>query len=269
MPIRLLNIFRASSFTAAVLFSASALALDNAEQPLHIVFGTDATYAPFESTDDNGEIVGFDIDIVKAMCIEMKAQCTFKHQDWEGIVDGLLNNKYDVIASSMSITPERKTVMLFTKTIWDAPNLFVAKKNSKLVSTPEGMKVKKIGVQRGTIQDDYVKKYYLHSKIKTFLTIEDAYDALKSKRIDAIFADSIVLSEGFLKRTENRNYAQLGPIVESKQDPLVLGEGVGFALRKEDSVLAEKLNRAYDRIYTNGTYKRIMNEYFDIDISRR
>ena len=77
-------------------------------QPLVIRFGTDATYEPFEYTNDKGEVIGFDIDTAKLICEEIKAQCTFVNQAWDGIIPGLQAKKYDVIMSSMAITPERK-----------------------------------------------------------------------------------------------------------------------------------------------------------------
>ncbi|WP_342774563.1 lysine/arginine/ornithine ABC transporter substrate-binding protein [Hydromonas duriensis] len=235
-------------------------------EAMTIKFGTDATYAPFESTDASGNIVGFDIDLANAMCEEMKAKCTFTNQAWEGIIPGLTTKKYDVIASSMSITSERKQSVLFTQKVWDAPNRFVAKEGSTLQTTPEGLKGKGLGVQQGTIQETYAKKYYPDAKIKSYKTIEDAYADLAAKRIEVVFADGVVLTEGFLKKPAGKGYAQLGADVPAAADPAILGEGTGFAVRKEDTELAAKLNKAFDAIRANGKYKAIADKYFAFDI---
>lgn len=235
-------------------------------EALNLKFGTDATYAPFESTDASGAIVGFDIDIANAMCEEMKAKCSFINQAWEGIIPGLTTKKYDVIASSMNITPERKQSVRFTQKIWSAPNRFVAKEGSTIEITPEGMKGHSFGVQQGTIQETYAKKYYPDSKIKSYKTIEDAYADLAAKRIEAVFADGVVLSDGFLSKPAGKGYAQLGADVPNAADPVILGDGTGFAVRKEDAELADKLNKAFDAIRANGKYKAIADKYFKFDI---
>ncbi|MGL4767078.1 MAG: lysine/arginine/ornithine ABC transporter substrate-binding protein [Formosimonas sp.] len=236
------------------------------EAPMEIKFGTDATYAPFESTSPSGEIVGFDIDLAKAMCEEMKAKCTFANQAWDGIIPNLNTKKYDVIASSLDITPERKLEVRFTQKVWSAPSRFVAKTGSTLVTTPDGLKGKSIGVQQGTSQEKYVKKYFPDAKVKAYKTIEDSYNDLTAKRIDVVFADGVVLTEGFLKKPAGKDYAQLGDDIPAAADPAILGEGTGFAVRKDDVALADKLNKAFDAIRANGKYKTIADKYFNFDI---
>lgn len=231
-----------------------------------IKIGTDATYEPFESTDKSGKIVGFDIDVMDAMCAEMKAKCEYSNQAFDGIIAGLTAQKFDVIASSLSITPERKQTVRFTQKIWDAPNRFIAKSGSTLQTTPEGLKGKAIGVQTGTIQETYIKKAYPDAKIKSYKTIEDAYNDLTSKRIETIFADGVVLTDGFLKKPAGKDYAQVGGDVLGTADPATLGEGTGFAVRKEDTQLAEALNKAFDAIRANGKYKAAADKYFKFDI---
>lgn len=246
--------------------AAPAAAAPAPEAAMELKFGTDATYAPFESTAPSGEIVGFDIDLAKAMCEEMKAKCTFVNQAWDGIIPNLNTKKYDVIASSMSITAERKQEVRFTQKVWDAPNRFVAKAGSTLVTTPEGLKGKSIGVQQGTIQETYAKKYFPDAKIKSYKTIEDSYNDLTAKRIETVFADGVVLTEGFLKKPAGKDFAQLGADIPAAADPMILGEGTGFAVRKDDVALADKLNKAFEAIRANGKYKTIADKYFDFDI---
>jgi histidine transport system substrate-binding protein len=231
-----------------------------------LVIGTDASYAPFESTNPAGEIVGFDIDIAKEMCAEIKAECKFVNQDFDGIIAGLTAKKYDMIVSSLSITAERKLAVRFTDKVWDAPIRFAAKVGSTLQTTPEGLKGKTIGVQMGTIQETYIKKYYPDSKVKSYKTVEGVYNDLAAKRTDVIFVDGVTLSEGFLNTPAGKDFAQLGEDVPASADTAILGEGMGFAVRKEDEALANDLNKALDTIRKNGKYKEINDKYFKFDI---
>lgn len=246
--------------------AAPAAAAGSTAAPMTIKFGSDATYAPFEMTSPSGEIIGFDIDIAKAMCAEMKATCTFQNQDWDGIIPSLLAKKYDVIASSMSITEERKKSVSFTKKIWNAPNKFVAKAGSTLQTTPEGLKGKLLGVQQGTIQDDYATKYFKGAVIKRYKTLEAAQKDLVNNRVEVVFADGVTVSDGFLKTAAGKGFAQVGADVPSSADPAILGDGTGFAVRKEDAELLAKLNAAFDAIRANGKYAEIAKKYFDFDI---
>ena len=228
--------------------------------------GSDATYAPFESTNPSGEIVGFDVDIAKELCAEIKAECTFVNQDFDGIIAGLNAKKYDMIVSSLSITPARKLEVRFTDKIWDAPNRFAAKAGSTLQTTPEGLKGKTIGVQMGTIQETYIKKYYPDSKVKSYKTVEGVYNDLTANRTDVIFVDGVTVVDGFLNKPAGKGFAQLGEDVPAAADPAILGEGTGFAVRKEDEALANDLNKAFDTIRKNGKYKEINDKYFKFDI---
>lgn len=235
-------------------------------EKLTLKIGTDATYAPFELTNAAGEIEGFDIDIAKEVCAEIKAECTFMNQEFDSIIAGLTAKKYDMIVSSLSVTPERKLSVLFTDKVWEAPNRFAAKAGSTFENTPEGLKGKTIGVQLGTIQETYIKKHYKDSTFKSYKTIEDVYNDLKANRVDAIFVDGVTLVDGFLKKPAGKDFAQLGADVMGSVDPETLGTGTAFAVRKEDTELADKVNKALATIRSSGKYKAINDKYFDFDI---
>src|SRR5262249_24087271 len=86
-----------------------------------IKIGTDATYPPFESLDSSGKFVGFDIDIMDAICAEVKLKCTYINQDFDGIIPALVAGKFDLIDSSISITEERKKTIAFTDKYYNIP----------------------------------------------------------------------------------------------------------------------------------------------------
>src|SRR6185437_6630070 len=99
---------------------AAATGLASAKDWKTIRVGTDATYAPFESQDASGKIVGFDIDIMNAVCADIGATCTYVNQDFDGIIPALQAGKFDVIVSSLSITPDRQKVIDFTNKYYNA-----------------------------------------------------------------------------------------------------------------------------------------------------
>lgn len=245
--------------------TATAAATETTTEKV-IRFGTDATYPPFESTAPNGDIIGFDIDIAKAMCAEMQAKCTFTNQDWDGIIPALLAKKYDVIASSMSVTPARQKAVLFTQMIWGTPSLFVGKTDTDVTdNSAQALKGVDIGVQQGTVQDNYLTKYYGESNIKRYKTVEDAIADLGTGRLKVVFADGGVVTH-LVDGTSDQGYTIAGEPVPNAVDEEIFGAGTAFAVRPEETALAEELNKAFDAVRTSGKYNEIAAKYFKFDV---
>ena len=249
----------------ATLFALMFAGASASAQDKTIRFGSDATYPPFEYTNPSGEVVGFDIDLAKAMCEKMKATCTFQNQAWDGIIPALRAKKFDVIASSMSITPEREKAVAFTQKIWTTPNPLIGKKGLDADTTKEKTKGLDIGIQQGTIQDKYATKYFTDANIKRYKTLEDALNDLVTGRVQAVFADNGVADE-FLKGPRGDGFAIIGTPLPSSADEEIFGKGTGFAVRKEDTQLLADLNKAFEEIRADGTYQKIAEKYFDYDV---
>ncbi len=125
------------------------------ERNLRIAF--DVPYEPFEYKDENGELTGFEVELADAMCEEMNANCEFVIQAWDGMIPGLLARKFDLIMSSMSITPERAERVLFSEPYYNTPGGWFGPNDfSTDVTDMDAMKGKTVGVQRGTTMDTYV-----------------------------------------------------------------------------------------------------------------
>ena len=226
--------------------------------------GVEGAYPPFSSTTADGKLVGFDIDIALALCKAMDAECTLVPQDWDGIIPALLARKYDAIIASMSITEERKKKVAFTNKYYQTPAKFITRKGSVSEFTPDVLKGKAVGVQRATIHDNYITDNYGKDvTIKRYATQDEAYLDIAAGRVDFLLADSVAISEGFLKKPEGADYEFVGPDLT---DPKWFGEGAGIAIRKGDTDLVEKFNAAIDKIRADGTYKAIQDKYFNFNV---
>jgi arginine/ornithine transport system substrate-binding protein len=185
-------------------------------------------------------------------------------QDWDGIIPALLAKKYDAIIASMSITEERKKKVGFTNKYYNTPAKFVCKKGAMAEFSRDNIKGKKVGVQRATIHDNYLTDNYGNDvEVVRYGTQDEAYLDLVAGRVDLLLADSVALSDGFLKKPEGKDFQFIGPDLS---DPKWFGNGAGIAIRKEDKDLAELFNKAIDQIRADGTYKKIQDKYFDFNV---
>ncbi len=220
--------------------------------------GTEGAYPPFNFVDSNGALQGFDVDIAKALCTHMKTDCTFIKQNWDGIIPALMAKKLDAIVASMSITPERKKAVDFTNRYYTNKLQFVAKTGMTLDTSVAGLKGKVIGAQRATVSGEWLEKNRPGATIKLYDTQENAYLDLASGRLDAVLADALVNYE-WLKSDAGKKF-------EFKGKPVFNGDLIGIAVRKGDTALRLKLNKALAAIMADGTYAKINAKYFPFSI---
>jgi len=248
----------------AIILSSILISPLQANQSKVVRLSSDFTYPPFNYKDTNGKPVGFDIEIADALCTEAKLTCEWVTQSWDGLIPGLLARKSDVIMASMRITEDRKKRILFTNKYYQTPASFVAAKGADFTIDKAGLKGKVIGVQVGTIHDNYVTDMYGDvAKIKRYTGQDEVYLDLANGRLDAVFANSDQLVLAFLEKERGVNFALIGALVTDKA---YVGEGTALALRKQDKALAEKFNKAIAAIRKNGTYDKIASSYFTFDI---
>ncbi len=251
--------FLATAVAATLVF---ALAQPAAAQTEKLRVGVEGNYPPFSMIAPDGKLGGFDIDIANAICAEMKAECTFVQQEFDGIIPALNARKFDLIVASMTITEARRKAVDFSDPYYDVPSRFVAKQGAFADHSPAALKGKKIVVLRNSPRAAYLAENYKESEIVLAGKETEVYMELAVGRADVAFGSSVVSGEAFLKKPEGKGFAQLGPAIR-----IGAGSGVGIAVRKDDTTLVRKINAALAAIKANGTYKKLADKYFDFDIS--
>lgn len=226
--------------------------------------GTEGAYPPFNYMNEEGKLVGFDIDIAKALCEEAGMDCEFVVVEWDGLIPALLAKKIDCIIASMSITEERKEKVDFTGKYYQTPARFVTKKGAGIEISKEGLKGKTVGVQRATVSENFIRDNFGDvMDIKSYAKQEEANMDLVAGRLDLVFADQVVLLGGFIQTEDGKDYEFVGP---SYLDEQWFGEGIGIAVRKGEGELLDAFNKAIKAIRDNGTYQEINKTYFDFDL---
>lgn len=245
-----------SKVSLALSAAAFALSLGTAQAQDKIRIGTEGAYPPFNALTSDGQLVGFDIDIARALCEEMKAECEFVTQDWDGIIPALQANRFDAIIASMSITDERKQQVDFTEPYYTNSLVFVAPKDSDLLPDTAGDKA--IGVQEGTIAAIFAEENYPDADLKAYPSQLEAWADLQNGRVDAVLADFGVQYDWL--ETDGKDCCEFKGDVVSSDDKIAI------ALRKGDTALAEKFNTALAAIRANGKYAEVNAKYFPFDI---
>jgi arginine/ornithine transport system substrate-binding protein len=249
---------------AAIVLSSIFITPLQAAQSKTVRLSSDFTYPPFNYKDSAGKPVGFDIEIADALCEQAKLKCEWITQSWDGLIPALLSRKSDVIMASMRITEERKKRVLFTDKYYQTPASFVALKKAGFSIDKAGLKGKVIGVQLGTIHDNYVTDMYGDvADIKRYTGQDQVYLDLVNGRLDTAFGNSDQLVLAFLEKERGADFALKGKLITDKA---YVGEGTALALRKHDKKLTEKFNKAIAEIRKNGTYDKIASNYFSFDI---
>jgi polar amino acid transport system substrate-binding protein len=217
--------------------------------------GTDAAYAPFESQNEKGEIVGFDIDVVTAIAKKAGIEVKFTNTPWEGIFNTLSQGDRDLLVSAITITDERKQTMDFAGPYFDAQQLIAVKKTSK-ISKFDDLKKLKVGVQTGTTGDEVVSKLQgkTSTNIKRFESTPLALKELEAGGVDAVVADNGVVINYVANNADSK--------FKTVADKAFAPEQYGIAVKKGNTELLEKLNKGLADIKADGTYDQIFTKYF-------
>ena len=247
------------TLSKSLFLSVALVLLANSPAAADLKIGVAAEpYAPFSSKDASGKWVGWEVDVMDALCAEMKEKCELVETAWDGIIPALTAKKINVIMSSMSITAKRKETIGFSNAYYASAAVLVGAKNGDMDITPAHLAGKTIGVQVSTIHAAYLDKYYAAtSTVKTYQTQDEVDQDLAAGRIDYVMANGTAL-DGFLKSDQGGCCEAKGAV---PTDVAILGEGVGAGVRKEDAATAEKFNTAIAALAAAGKFDAITAKY--------
>ena len=222
--------------------------------------GTEGAYAPFNYTNADGTLGGFDVEIANAICDDMQMTCEIMAQDWDGIIPGLKAGKYDAIVAAMSATPERAKQVAFTDPYFSNALVFLAKKDSSFdPANSSDINAHSIAAQRSTISSQWLENTYPKANMKLYDTLSNAFLDLGSGRVDAMISDKLPALE-WLGSASGSDYVLKG-------DEIDINDNFAIAVRPNDEALQAKINQSLANIKSNGTYDKINQKYFAIPVS--
>ena len=269
--------FFLSSIAALAIFFSSA-------QADSIRIATEGAYPPWNAKDESGKLIGFEVELAKWLCIYMKADCTMVEQDWDGMIPGLIMRKYDAIMAGMSITDERMKTINFSQGYADEVASLAVMKGSPLegMDTPKAINLsigggdvkkalktltaalagKTIGVQTATIHQNFLESGDVGSvKVRTYKTQDEVNLDLAAGRIDAALAAAVAFTDYAEK--SGKAVVLVGPTFSGG----AFGNGVGVGIRKDDTDLLKKFNKAIKQARKSGKLSELAIKWFGFDAS--
>jgi polar amino acid transport system substrate-binding protein len=225
-----------------------------------IRFLTDSDFPPFNYFDEDNVLTGFNVDIARAVCLELDAACDIQVRPWPQLLPALTKGEADAVIASHTASASILKVVDFSQPYYFTPARFAGKRGgSPLDVTPEGLEGRKIAVAKGTAHEAYLRAFFRDSSIRSFDTVELARDALVVGSVDLLFDDGIGLAF-WLNGTASKACCEFkgGPFAE----PKYFGDGIGIAVNRDDTQLKRSIDSALRGMRQSGRYEELLLRYF-------
>lgn len=229
-----------------------------------IRFLTDSDFPPFNFYDEDGVLVGFNIDLARAICLELGTSCDIKARPWEELFTDLKKGEADAVIAAHKVTVSALKDVDFTDRYFHTPGRFAGRKDEPQVEmSPSGLDGKRIAVARGTAHEAFLKAFFRDSPLAIYENADLAREALAAGKADFIFDDGISLAF-WLNGTLSRQCCEMrgGPYLE----PKFFGDGIAIAVPKSDPGIRLLLNKALDRVRASGRFEELVQRYFPVRI---
>jgi polar amino acid transport system substrate-binding protein len=227
-------------------------------------FLTESDFPPFNFYDEDGVLVGFNVDVARAICLELDTACDIKVRPWGELLLALKRGEADAVIASHAVTPEALASVDFTDRYFFTPGRFVGRLSDEPVEmTPEGLEAKRIGVAKNTAHEAFLKAFFRLSAIKSYETPDLARDALIQNEVDFVFDDGISLIF-WLHGTASKRCCEMkgGPYLE----PKYFGDGIAVAVPKNDQQIKTLINGALARLRADGRLDELVERYFPVKV---
>ena len=221
-------------------------------------WATEATYPPFESTNSAGTIIGFDADLMQAICKNLNHKCTLVNAPFASLIPSLNVGKYDAIIGGLAITSAREKVINFSQSYYQDSVIFVFPAHSHNTNITQ----QTIGMQAGTSYQAFLQKFYPQVHIKTYASNIDGLMDLTAGRIDAVLIDKPV----FIAWQHASNPAEKFTLINAastQQQKAALGlYGNGIGIAKGNTSILANINNAITVLKQNGTLQKLQHKWF-------
>jgi polar amino acid transport system substrate-binding protein len=244
--------------------AANAQAPEAAPRRAVIRFLTDSDFPPFDFYDEDGVLVGFNVDLARAICLELNTSCDIKVRAWEELLPALRKGEADAVVASHRVTAAALKEVDFTDRYFHTPGRFAGRRDAAQIEiSPAGLEGKRIAVARGSAHEAFLRAFFRDSPLVVYENPDLARDALATGKADFIFDDGISLAF-WLNGTLSRQCCEMrgGPYLE----PKYFGDGIAIAVSKTDPAMRLLLNKGLERVRASGRFDELVQRYFPVRV---
>jgi polar amino acid transport system substrate-binding protein len=227
-----------------------------------IRFVTEIDYPPFNYSGPDGNPAGFNVDLARMICEELKIACTVQMRRFDTLLSSLAENRGDAVMASIAVTPEARKLADFSDPYYRTPARFASRRDAPFNDVrPEALEGKKVAVAAGTAHEAFLKTLFTGVDLRSYPNAEQAREALRKGEVDLLFGDGISLAF-WLNGSDSQSCCAFrgGPFIESRY----FGEGVGIAVRRGNDPLRQGFNWALFRLWEKGRFSDLWLRYFPI-----
>ena len=259
---------------ASLVMAADGAPIPNFWDPQHRVdrpetssfrvirFVTEDDYPPFGFALPDGTLSGFNVDLARALCEELRVQCTVQARRWDTMFETIEQSRADAAIASIAMTPANRARVDFTAPYYKTPARFVARAAVVLPDTsPEALAGKTVGVVARSAHEAYLRAFFPRVTVRVYDNALALRSALKRNEVEIAFGDGVAFAL-WLNGTDASGCCAFrgGPYTESR----FFGEGVGIALRKDNQAMKRALDYALKRVSERGIYADLYLKYFPV-----
>lgn len=238
--------------------------IDKVELPPTTVvrFLTESDYPPFNYVGADGNAAGFNVDLARAICEELRVACTIQTRRFDTLLPALAENRGDAVIASIAPSVQTRRQADFTDPYYRSPARFVALRTNPMQAvTPESLEGRKVAVIAGTAHEAYLRALFTGADVRPYPDAEAARQALRGGEVDLLFGDGFQLAF-WLNGSESQGCCAFrgGPFLESR----FFGEGIGIAVRRGNDPLRQALNWALFKLWERGRFTDLWLRYFPV-----
>lgn len=223
-------------------------------------FLTTSDYPPFNFYDEDGVLTGFNVDLARAICLQLEVTCEVIERPWAALLPALERNQADAAIAGHAVTADALMKVNFSERYFHTPGRFAGRRSdTSIEATPEGLEGKRIAVASGTAHEAFMRQYFRSSRIIPYDNPDIAREALKAGEVDVVFDDGISLAF-WVNGTVSEQCCTFkgGAFLE----PKFFGDGIAIALSNGDPRLKADIDAALAEVRANGRFAELVTRYF-------